>query len=379
MALSAQKVRIPRLQMTLLMVHFMTSGIQVINIFTDKNIPIWTIMLFAVVFSVPLLLIFARLATLYPDLDLFGMFEAAFGKTVGKVFTAVYTLYAIYLASVNLRYMGEYVQVVSLPDTPLFIFLFAISVFCWWILRHGAEVFARFSAVVYPIMTAVWIVILLMSLHLFDFSYHMPAFAHDIPDMVSSGADLAAFSFSETFLFLCLLCNVEKKHSGAFGVYFSSFALSSVFIFLLMSSDMLILGRPAMAGLYFPHFSAMSIINIGDFVTNIEVVGILQYVISSSIKVCVCIYAATRGLASVFKTNNAKMLTAPVVLLVSVAAPTAFRSTLEMIRFNFCYKYIAALFHVAIPVVVYASAEIKHIINKKKGVIQNDIQRDSAL
>lgn len=361
-----KRTNITPVQATLMAVHFMISGIQVINVNNDASLPVWLPVVFSVIFSAPLILMFARMSALEPDEDMFGMMRRAFGKVAGSILTVLYTLYALYLAAVNLRYMGEYVQVVSLPDTPSFAFLLAVGIFCWWVLRHGAEVFGRFSAVLFPIMTAVWIIILLMSLKLFNFSYALPAYPDQLAEAASTGADIASFSFSEAFLFLCLPCGVKKSRKSSYGVFLTAFGLSAVFIFIVTVTDLLIIGHPALSGLYFPHYSALSVINIGDFVTNIEVIGILQFVISATIKTAVCIFAAAQGIESITRTGNVTLLIAPAVLATVVLAPVVFRSTPEMLRYNNGYKYTAAVMHVAIPTVLYIATEIRHKVIKRR-------------
>lgn len=93
--------------------------------------------------ALPFLFICVRLLSAFPGKNLFDILELLLGKTLGKLVTLLYTIYALQLGSFILRIFSMFVHSVALPETPDFVTYIMMGALAAWILRAGLEVMAR--------------------------------------------------------------------------------------------------------------------------------------------------------------------------------------------------------------------------------------------
>ena len=113
-----------------LLIMFIIGTTMIVGTGGDAKNDAWIAGIVATVYFIPMLLIFSRLLSLFPGKDLFDIFSIVFGKIAGKILSVVYIWYSFHLGGLVLRNFGEFVNVVALPETPLFIPLLCLGLVC---------------------------------------------------------------------------------------------------------------------------------------------------------------------------------------------------------------------------------------------------------
>ncbi len=352
-----------------LCVLFMITSVQVINVYPNSKINIWFAAISGAIGSIPVLLMFARLSGLYPDDNIFGITEKVTGKFFGKIFCFLYTMYAIYIGAVILRYLTEFIQVASMNETPQWILLIFFGTLCGYIIFKGPNILAKLSTLILPIVFAIFIFIIFCSFGFYDYSNLRPGSDESIASFSDAALSIASFSFGEVLFTINFLKKTDCSQRKKYSLFLISLILGTAFIVIQLLSNQLILGTNISSILYFPNYEAVSIINVGDFITHIEVISIISFLLCVLVKESVCIFSISEGTSSLtgLKKRNS-------ILLFSTAAVItggyfAFGSTMDMFKFHSINKYIVLIFQVIIPFVIYSVAEIKNIISRSRNTI----------
>lgn len=142
-----------------MMFMFIIGSTMVIGVGADAKNDVWISILVAMAMAVPMLFVYARIVKLFPGVDFWEMLEKVFGKILAKIISVMFIWYSLHLGTLVIRNFSEFIQIVSIPETPQFIIVIFIGALSIYIVRSGVEIIGRWSAFVAP-MIALNIVLL---------------------------------------------------------------------------------------------------------------------------------------------------------------------------------------------------------------------------
>ena len=118
--------------MSLTLGHFNKKGISLVVLFIigassiavsglKAKKDVWIAIIIAMLLVILIILIYARLHTIYHNKDLYGIIEIYFRKFLGKGIIILYTCLFLDLTGNILRYYGEFIKIVTFGEIPLVI------------------------------------------------------------------------------------------------------------------------------------------------------------------------------------------------------------------------------------------------------------------
>lgn len=324
----------------------------------------WISLLLAFLGVVPMLLFYARIIRLYPDKNLFEIFEALFGKIFSKFFIAMMSWYALHLCALVVVNFSQFIEIMDLPETPqlpLMIVMLAVTAF---LAASGIETLGKWSIIVLPLVCVIVALTIIMSLKQMDFSNILPVMENDFSKIASGSLKLFSFPFAESVLFLGLAGSI-KKQTNPYKLFVYAAAFAALLLLVILLRNIELLGPAIMKIEYFPSYIAARIINVGEFLTRIEGGISTNFIILGITKITVCLLVAAKGTAHLFGIPNYRRILIPVALLALSLSAVLFSSAMEMFAFLDTYQYYALLFQVVIPIIVWLFAEIKIKRQKK--------------
>ncbi len=331
---------------------------------------IWLAILISILMVIPMILIYARILTIYPGKSLYEILEAVFGKVFGKILALPFIWFAFHMGSLVIRNFTEFIVIVSLPGTPQTIIAIFMTVLCIWAVRAGIEVMGRWTAIMLPILMLVILAVTFLFAPILDFRNLKPVLYEGFKPVMDSAFSVFAFPFAETVLFLTILHKLRAK-SSPYKVYFWNLLIGGSIILIVSVRTLLSLGVANISILFFPSYASVRLINIGDFLERIEVSVAMIFLFAGFIKISVCLYAASTGIASLLSYQNYRRIVVPIGLSMMILSAIIYTNTLEMFEWsNIIYKYYALPFEVFLPLIILISAEIKSRSagNKKKKI-----------
>lgn len=171
----------------------------------------WISIIVGAVMALPVVLLYARLLSLFPGRDLFDIVHILFGKFVGKLIALLYVWYAFHLGALVIRNFGEFINTVAMPETPFLVPMLLITVLSIWTVKGGIEVMGRSAIFLLPIAMVVVIVTHILALHQYNISFLKPVLNKGWTPVLKGAFSAFSFPFSETVLFTGIFYSLRKK------------------------------------------------------------------------------------------------------------------------------------------------------------------------
>jgi len=117
-------------------------------------------------------------------------------------------------------------------------------------------------------------------------------------------------------------------------------------------------------------YAAVSMINIKEFITRIEIVVSTAFLIGGFIKISMCTLFCCKGISKVFSFDDYRFLVTPIGILITITAISSYGSIMEMSEWiNETWNSYALFFQVILPIVILIGAEVK--VRGKKKMLRN--------
>ncbi|HYE11095.1 MAG TPA: GerAB/ArcD/ProY family transporter, partial [Patescibacteria group bacterium] len=134
-------------------------------------------------------------------------------------------------------------------------------------------------------------------------------------------------------------------------------------------------GSDTLGSVYFPSYTAISRVNIGNFLQRLEVAVAIVFILSGFIKISICLLAATKGITKLFGFKDYRALVTPVGLLMVNLAYLVYGSIMEMFEWaDDIWPYYAFPFQVLLPLIILIAVEIKSRMQKKNEQTKSEAQ-----
>lgn len=352
-------------QAILLMTTFIIGSTVVLGVGGEAKQDVWIAILLAMVMSCLIFIVYARIITLFPGKGLFDILDNLFGKILGRIISLLFIWYAFHLGALVIRNFTEFIHIVSLEETPQNFLALISVILVIWAIRAGVEVIGRWIAIFFPIMVITVIIHTLLTINLIEVKNLEPVLYYGLQPVFSSAFSAFAFPFAETVLFLTVLGNL-RKNSSPYKVYFLSLLIGGSFILLIALRTIMVLGIANSSIQLFPSYRAIRLISVGNFIQRMEILIGMAYTLSGFIKCCICLYAVTKGIASIFNIEDYHKIVAPFGLLMALFSGIIYSSSMEMVEWaTDLYKYYAIPFQIILPIIILITAEIKTRMAKK--------------
>lgn len=319
----------------------------------------WIAILLAAAMSLPVMFIYSRILTLYPGKDLFDILEIIFGKIISKFIQILFFWYPFFLGAILIRDVFEFIGIAGLPGTPQLIPNLFMTIVCILVIKDGIEVLGRILTFILPIIFIIILLETLLSLSMFQVSNIQPVLYDGFNPVFFGAFQTFTFPFAQTIIFTMVLSSLKSQVSS-YKVYYKSLFLGGLILMICTVRNIMILGWEMVNSLYFPSYSALSVVKIGTYIERIEIVVTSVFLFTCFAKISVCLYAATRGFAKILPLGDYRTMVAPVGLLMSMLSENLFENASDFAHWNgHINPYYSLLFTVILPFFVLIAAEIK--------------------
>ncbi|MBU5427879.1 endospore germination permease [Tissierella pigra] len=335
---------------------FGTSLIFVGNIHGEEDI--WISILIAIAMSMPLALIYGKIAKLFPKMGLFDIFIKTYGKVLGKFFILAYSFHFFHLATMILRSMTEYIQVASLPDTSQYTTGILIGILIIYTINAGLSAFSTWAKLILPIVILLIITTIILGFNQFDYSYLMPILYNGLKPVMVNSYLFITFPFAETIVFLVFSAYADDNNDFT-KVYIHSILIGGFFLLINVFRNILLLGFPNVNNVLFRSDFATSIITISNFIQRIEIIVSSNLTLTSFAKATTYLYAASLGFIKLFNIKKHKRFLIILCIIMVILSRFIFKSTMDMARFISFYQYYVIPFQFIIPLLTLTIGVIK--------------------
>lgn len=347
-----------RRQAISLLIMFNFGSSVVMGVSTETAQDAWISLLLAIVYTVPVVIMYARIMALNPDMDFFDALEARLGKIAGKAVTVLMVWYSLHLCALVLRNFSEFIQISSLLDTPQLPVLFIMLLAVCYLAKSGIKALGKWALATFPVVFAIVILTVLLSINVMDFDNILPFFEHSFGEIATDALRIFSFPLGETVLFLSVADCVHKKDNPQ-KIYLGGILFSSLLLAVIILRNLFVLGASVISIVYFPSYAAARVINLGDFLSRIEGSISINFILAGITKITVCLISASKGLAKLFEAGDYRRLVMPTGLLAVALSVILYQNTMEMFAFIKYYAVYAMPFQAVLPALLWIVSEIR--------------------
>lgn len=354
-------------KMVALLVTFMLGNTIITGGSTALDQDSWISVIAGALMAIPMVIIYARIVKLYPGKNVYEICTELFGKILGWVINLLITWYALHLGALVLRNFSEFIQITSKPETPQIIVMLSIIVVVFYLVRSGMKTIGRWSIIVLLIISLVVITTLALGGTSNRMESLLPFFNHSPREIFNDAFILFSFPYAEVVLFLAVFDSLKKGESP-YKVFLYGVGLTAVILLLVAVRNITLLGQEMIRISLFPSYVATRIISVGRFLTKIEGIVMINFILLGVTKITVALLAASKGVASLFNLKNYKSITIPLSLTIVVMGMIIYRNVIEMFDFvnSGLYSIYAIPFQIIIPILIWITAEVKNKNKKSK-------------
>lgn len=345
-------------QLVAFMIIFMLGSSVVIGVSIEAAQDSWLTLLAAVIISVPVVLMYARIAKLFPQKGLYDFLELVFGKIIGKILTVFYVTYALQLGGMVVRDFSEFAQITSLTSTPqIYLMLIMMSAVTYLVLT-GIENMGR--SVMFPLILVIAsiIITLLLSFGQLKLDNFLPVFDQSLNEYTQGTFNIVSWPIAETVLILPMFDAIKKKDSP-YKIYLLGLFLGSSILLIIILRNIGALGPHLMQDSLFPSYRTARLLQAGDIFERFEAIVSYNFIFTGIGKIAVCLYAASKGIAKLFGLSSHRQIIIPTSLLIIALGPVVFKDPLEIIEVYNVTPYFFLPVQIIIPAALWIGSEIK--------------------
>lgn len=341
-----------------LFIVFVLGSSLILGVGGDAKNDGWISGIVGIFMFLPMLFIYSRILSLFPGKDMFDILNLTMGSILGKLIGVLYIWYAFHLGALVLRNFGEFINIVAMPETPMFVPILAMGMLCIISVRLGIEVLGGTAAYFLPLLFFILIVVQILAIPELHLSYIKPILGNGIIPVLKGGFAAFSFPFAETVVFIGVFGSLKTKHSPL-RVYLWGTLISSGIIVIVTFRNIAVLGN-MLGSFYFPSYAAVSRISIGDFIQRIEVTVAIVFIFGVFVKSSICLLSVCRGIGNIFGLKDYRSIVIQTGLLMIYFAYTIYDNSMEMKYWAFkVYPFYAFPMQAILPGIIWILSEIK--------------------
>ncbi|MCT8977958.1 endospore germination permease [Clostridium sp. CX1] len=320
----------------------------------------WISVIIALGAAYILFMLYYKIQLIYEGEDLYSINEKVMGRILGKVINILYVWYFLHLGALTLRDFGEFMNTLTMPETPRMAIIILSALTAVYMVKKGCEIIAEFSlfATVITLLTmGILITLLISKINIYNV---LPIMAQGIKPVLLGTWSTLTFPFGECILFITVFSKIKNKKALKKG-YFLGLTLGGVLLVINSFFQVSILGEKILGFLYFPFYTLLSRIKVGEFIQRLEIIGGVILNVFGMIKISLCLYATSLGISNMFKINNYKILCLPVGLVMLNLSNILYEDIMSLVSWTAkYYKYYALPFQLFFPLLIFIVSKIRN-------------------
>jgi len=367
MLMDISKEKISSSQFALLVAGFLF-GSSLITSFMDDvaKTDAWIVVILAFVSSMPFVLSYVYLAKRFPGKDLIQINDAVYGPYLGKGISFLYLSFFLYLLLLNIRVMGNFYTGFVMAEMPLILIMAVVALACAYAVKKGIEPVARLNMLAVVGSTFVVIVAVLFLLGHMDLKNILPVFTQSPIVYIQSTNIFSAVSYGELIVFLMVYPSLNRIERAGKSTM-AGFAIATCLLFAIVVRNTAVLGSAATISAN-ATYGAFRLINIGEFITRVELLAAVGITVSLFIKICVIYHATIAGIGRLFRMRSTASIIIPVGIISAIIGVIVFTSVnVQQWSAENYHPVLAIPFEFILPPLTLLLAKIRGIPAKTGG------------
>ncbi len=245
--------------------------------------------------------VIGRLARRFPAQTIVEYSRELVGPYLGGAIGLLYAGFFLYINSFVVRELAEMLTTNFYEETPIVVFVIATVFVVVYIVRHGLEVLGRVNDIVLPLILAMLGALVLFIIPTLKAQNFFPVLENGVAPVVRGGFPAAVF-FAETFVMLMLTPYLARPDETRPVIAKAVLFLGGL-QFLVILAVIGVTGELT-ANFLFPVLDLARLIRPSLFLTNVDPLILMPWILGGTVKITVFHYCATLAAAQLFRLRN---------------------------------------------------------------------------
>jgi len=295
----------------------------------DAKQDAWIASIFSVMEIFLVVLLLTVLGKRYPGLTLLEYMEVILGKFFSKMLLTYFVAFCFLDVSILLMEVGDFMGSQIFPKTPTDVILLLFMTVVVLAARLGPEATHRTSEIMFPLIVVLFLFMMIALSPRIDLKNIQPVMAHGLFPVIKASRVL--FGFFLDSVALLIFFSLVKQPNAATKSFYIGTAIGGVFIILISTATVLVLGVDTISRHAFPAYTLGKKISIGNFVERIEIIFTVLWFTSLFFKTYLFFISTTHGVTKLCGLKNDKIIALPIAMVMVLIGRILFpsRATFE--------------------------------------------------
>ncbi|MGP4108654.1 GerAB/ArcD/ProY family transporter [Virgibacillus sp. L01] len=293
----------------------------------------------------------------YPGQTFIQYSEKIVGKLLGKIIGLVFIFFLAHTCGIVLREYGEFVKGNFLPTTPMMVVMGSMTLVCALAVRGGIEVVARSAQIFVPIVTVLFVLIILLLTPELEPANLYPVFENGIMPSLK-GAVVPGGWYLEFFMISFLLPFLSNRNKA---VKWSVMTVVAVMLTLVIINmvTLFVFGNIT-ADFTYPVMEAARFISIAEFIQHLDSIVMAIWVGGIFVKISVFYYAVVLSTAQWLNLADYRPMVFPIGIFIAILGFWSAANLQELEKFlSSIFPVYAFAFLALIPSILLVIAVIR--------------------
>ncbi|MCP1308316.1 GerAB/ArcD/ProY family transporter [Paenibacillus tyrfis] len=279
----------------------------------------WISIIAGMATGIPIILLFLNLARRYPDMTFVEISNRLLGKWLGTAFS-LYWILTSYLggATTLVYYMGNFITTQIMPETPEYTINIMFTGIVVMGLLLGLNTLARAVEVLFPVVIVLFCVLIVFVSPKIQIEHFLPVIDVEIKPFIKAVLSYISYTSAPVVFFLMIYPSSVRGGTKAAKALLIGNLLGGVLLLIITAVSVGVLGAGPTARQFYPSYALAKRINIGNFVTRIEVIVATFWIIGLYYKTAIYFYTMLKGTAQLFNVRSERVLALPLGLIMLV-------------------------------------------------------------
>ncbi len=275
------------------------------------------------------------------------------GQYLGGLVGFFYILFFVFLTSFTLRFFTDFIETNVLPGTPISIHIGVLLLALVIGLRSGIVNIARLHEVILIIALPFIIIILALVLGPHWDTERLLPVGHVDYKLFAFSIGSTMFVVSKLFIVLTLGFWCEEK-GKVVSIMVKALWTYIIIITLTTMATIMTFGGIITSFLTFPTFSMVTLVNIGNFIQNIDIIFIGFWILGIYAVTIMAWFMACYSTQILFGLKDYKFLAAPSSLMIGIISILISSNILELLLVTqILIPIIEGTFFIIIPLIIF--------------------------
>lgn len=258
------------------------------------------------------------LAKRYFPSTLIEICRTSLGVWAGTAAAWLYVSFFVVDLSIILNEIGDFITTQMMPETPIEMIIMMFTLIIIITARQGGIAMVRSSESLFPWFVTLYLILILFISPQIKPQNVQPVFGEGVRPIIEG--NLKFYGNMEECIILLMLFPFVRNPKQAAKAYAAGLVAGIIILVLFTAIALLVLGPEMISILAYPSYYIAQKISVATFFERIEAVMTFIWFITVFVKLSVCYYAASYGIAQIIKLPDYRTLTLPLGIISVVLA-----------------------------------------------------------